>query len=109
MDVLVAQGSLQYLPDTLADRLGRVKAPPPHLVLNLTPLHERDSYFTLQSVGTAFCPYRITRISEFLQSLELLQYRLIDSWENPEKKCEIPFYPNRSLDRYFGFYFKRTV
>ena len=109
MDILVAQGSLQYLPETLAERLAKFKTPPSHIVLNLTPLHEQQSYFTLQSIGTAFCPYRITGVSEFLRSIEVLQYQLVDNWENPDKKCEIPFYANRSLDRYYGFYFKRTV
>ncbi len=109
MDILVAQGSLQYLPETIAARLGRLARPPSHIVLNLTPLHERRSYFTLQSVGTAFCPYRITRVTDFLQSLDALRYQLVDTWENPEKKCEIPFHPNESLDKYYGFYFKRST
>ena len=107
-DVLTAQGSLQYLPDTLAERLARLAAAPRHLILNLTPLHERESYFTLQSVGTAFCPYRIAAQGEFLKSFDALGYALVDSWENPDKKCEIPFHPERSLDRYHGVYFRRA-
>jgi putative methyltransferase (TIGR04325 family) len=107
-DVLMAQGSLQYLPDTLAERLARLPAPPRHLLLNLAPLHERHSYFTLQSVGTAFCPYRITAAGEFLRSFEELGYALVDTWENPDKNCRIPFHPDRSLDRYHGFHFRRA-
>jgi putative methyltransferase (TIGR04325 family) len=109
MQVLAAQGSLQYLPETLAERLSRLASPPRHVLLNLTPLHERESFFTLQSVGTAFCPYRITATGEFLKSFESLGYALADSWENPDKKCEIPFHPGHSLDRYYGFYFRRAT
>jgi putative methyltransferase (TIGR04325 family) len=106
MEILIALGSLQYLPETLANRLTRLKVLPSHLILNLTPLHDQASYFTLQHVGTALCPYRITAFPAFLQSLQELGYILVDHWENPEKKCEIPFYPDRSLDKYHGFYFR---
>jgi putative methyltransferase (TIGR04325 family) len=105
-DILAAQGSLQYLPETLAERLGKLKSPPPHLILNLTPLHERHSYFTLQSIGTAFCPYRITARAEFLKAYETLGYELVDTWENAEKRCHIPFHPEHSLDHYLGFYLR---
>lgn len=107
MDILMAQGSLQYLPETLPARLMALRRPPRHLLLNLVPLHDRQSFFTLQSVGTAFCPYRITAVVEFLKSIEELGYTLVDSWENPDKKCRIPFFPDHSLDQYHGFLFTR--
>jgi putative methyltransferase (TIGR04325 family) len=108
-EILLAMGSLQYLQDTLAERLAKLAARPPHVIVNLMPLHERASYWTLQSVGTAFCPYRITAAGEFLASFEKLGYALVDTWENPDKKCPIPFHPGHSLDRYHGFYFRRSA
>jgi putative methyltransferase (TIGR04325 family) len=105
-DILFALGSLQYLEETLAERLARLKNMPRHLILNLTPLHHKHSYFTLQSIGTAFCPYRVTSVGEFLKGLDALGYKLVDQWENPDKKCEIPFHPEYSLDHYHGFYFR---
>jgi putative methyltransferase (TIGR04325 family) len=106
-DVLMAQGSLQYLPDTLAERLQKLSVLPKHLILNLTPLHDRLSYFTLQSIGAAFCPYRITAILDFTKSFEALGYKMIDHWNNPDKSCPIPFYAEHSLDGYHGFYFRQ--
>lgn len=106
-EVLLAQGSVQYLPETLAARLAALPRAPAHVILNLTPLHERESYFTLQSVGTAFCPYRVTAIGDFLGDFDRLGYALVDQWENPDKKCEIPFHAGHSLDRYYGFHFRR--
>jgi putative methyltransferase (TIGR04325 family) len=106
-DILFALGSLQYLEETLAQRLARLTHPPRHLILNLTPLHNKHSYFTLQSIGTAFCPYRVTSVGDFLKGIDVLGYKLVDQWENPEKKCEIPFHPEYSLDHYHGFYFRR--
>lgn len=106
-DVLMALGSLQYLPDTLGERLRALGEAPRHLLLNLVPLHDRNAYFTLQSVGTAFCPYRVAAAGEFLRSFEDLGYALVDTWENPGKSCHIPFHPEQSLDRYHGFHFRR--
>jgi len=107
-DVLMALGALQYLPETLANSLARVESLPRNLILNLLPLHERRSYFTLQSIGTAFCPYRISSAPEFVASLEKLGYSMVDRWENAEKSCEIPFQTDLSLDRYHGFYFRHA-
>lgn len=104
--ILIAQGSLQYLPDTLAERLQMLLVMPKHLLLNMTPLHEKVSYFTLQSIGTAFCPYRITALFDFIESIEALGYSMVDHWDNPDKHCEIPFQANHSLDGYHGFYFR---
>jgi len=105
--VLLAMGSLQYLPDTLAERLAALPALPAHLLINLTPLHDTQAYFTLQSIGTAYCPYRIGGVPAFLQEIGALGYDLLDQWDNPDKKCEIPFHPGHSLERYYGFHFRR--
>lgn len=102
-------GSLQYLPDTLAARLAALASRPRHLLLNLTPLHETRSFFTLQSIGTAYCPYRICAAGPFIESLANLGYDLVDQWENPEKRCEIAFHPEHSLDRYHGFHFRQRA
>lgn len=104
-DVLFALGSLQYLPETLDEYLDKLSQKPKHLLLNLTPLHEKYSYFTLQSIGTAFCPYRVTAIPSFLAAIESMGYRLVDHWVNPEKKCVIPFHASHSLSHYHGFLF----
>jgi hypothetical protein len=31
---------------------------------------------------------------------------MVDHWNNPDKSCPIPFYPEHSLDGYHGFYFR---
>lgn len=106
-DILLAMGSLQYLPETLAERLSTLVRTPRHLLLNITPLHEHESFFTLQGIGTAYCPYRITARGEFLGSLAALGYELVDQWENPDKRCEIAFDPGHSIEGYCGFHLER--
>lgn len=106
-DILMALGSLQYLPDTLPERLARLRKAPTHLLLNLVPVHSDQDYFTLQSIGTAFCPYHVIKVDNLVKGLEALGYAMVDRWENPEKQCTIPFQPNYSLDEYHGFFFSR--
>jgi putative methyltransferase (TIGR04325 family) len=101
-DVFFTAGCLQYLEDTLAQRLAALRDKPRWLFVNLLPLHERRAYWTVQSIGTAFCPYRIQHAKTFFAELAALGYELLDTWENPEKSCWIAFEPEHSLDRYHG-------
>jgi putative methyltransferase (TIGR04325 family) len=101
-DLLFTAGCLQYLEQTLAQRLAGLKRRPKWLLVNLLPLHQQLDYWTVQSIGTAFCPYRIQREQTFFADLEQLGYRVEDKWENPEKSCWIAFEPEHSLDRYHG-------
>jgi putative methyltransferase (TIGR04325 family) len=106
-DVLFAAGSLQYLSYSLEDALGFMEEKPAFLLLNSVPIHMRESYFTVQNIGVACCPYGIRAEREFLGGLQALGYELLDRWENPLRSCIIPFHPEKSLDRYFGFALRR--
>jgi len=108
-DLLFAAGSLQYLSYSLGDALAAMPKRPRFLLLNSVPIHMRESYFTVQNIGVACCPYRITAERDFLGVLSALGYELQDRWENPLRSCIIPFHPERSLDRYFGFAFRSKV
>ncbi|SEV94194.1 TIGR04325 family methyltransferase [Luteibacter sp. 329MFSha] len=105
-DVLFAAGSLQYLSYSLADALSPMPRRPRFLLLNSVPVHMRQSYYTVQNIGTACCPYHVTAEREFLGGLASLGYELQDRWENPQRYCIVPFHPELSLDRYFGFAFR---
>jgi putative methyltransferase (TIGR04325 family) len=107
-DIFFAAGSLQYLPITLAEMLQALARKPRALILNLMPLHPSESFFTLQSIGAAFCPYRVTQFGAFVKSMVQLGYVQRDMWENPDKRCTIAFEPAHSLDRYYGFVFERS-
>lgn len=102
IDILFTSGCLQYLEETLAQRLAALEEKPRRLLVNLLPLHSQFDYWTVQSIGTAFCPYRIQRTQTFFADLDALGYRLEDTWENLEKECWIAFHPEHSLDRYYG-------
>lgn len=104
-DVLFASGSLQYLPITLADLLRSLRQLPRRLVINTTPIHDSRSYFTLNSIGTAYCPYRIQARDTLLESIVALGYQKRDEWENTGKGMEVPGNEEFSLRAYSGLCF----
>lgn len=101
-DVLFASGSLQYLQPSLMEMLIEADVRPRHLLVNLTPMHDRHDYWTLQNISTAFCPYHIVVRDRFAGELTSLGYRVVDRWTNPDKRCLIPFHPDHSLSSYDG-------
>jgi putative methyltransferase (TIGR04325 family) len=105
VDVVFASGSLQYLPRTLPDLLRSSHRRPRRIVINTTPFHDDAEFFTLNSVGAAFCPYRVQRTESFVSELSRLGYRLRDQWRNIGKPMHIPFHPDESLRSYTGFCF----
>jgi putative methyltransferase (TIGR04325 family) len=105
LDILFASGSLQYLPRTLPEILAGLAKKPRRIIVNTTPMHPLRNYFTLNSVGTAFCPYRVQHAETFVHSVSALGYRLRDEWRNVGKRMEIPFHPEESLGDYSGFCF----
>jgi putative methyltransferase (TIGR04325 family) len=106
VDVFFSAGALQYLPTTPAEMLAPLKTKPRALLLNLAPLHPSESFYTLQSIGLAFCPYRVLQFGQFVKSLTQLGYVQRDAWENPDKRCTVAFEPGHSIDRYYGFLFE---
>jgi putative methyltransferase (TIGR04325 family) len=106
-DVLMAMGSLQYLDYTLPELIRRQQTPPANLLINLTPMHPNRSFFTLQNIGVAVCPYRISAVPEFIFEVRALGYRLQERWDHLERQIRFPFDPDYSIDRYHGFYFCR--
>lgn len=104
IDVLYASGSLQYLPVTLADILASLLCKPRRLVINTTAIHPSRSFFTLNSIGTAFCPYRVMSDPAFVSGVEAQGYVLRDRWETP-KDFVIPFERGYDLDCFKGYCF----
>lgn len=107
-DVLLANGSLQYIEQPLAGLLGSLRAPPQTVVVNLLPLHLERGFVTLQNMGLAICPYRVDARGGFVDSLQSLGYRVACHWTLPERQVRVPFHPDCSVDAYHGFCFRKA-
>lgn len=108
-DMLLANGSLQYLDYSLDELLRRLPNSPAHVLVNMTPMHPQRSYFTLQHIGIAVCPYRIQAVPEFVHAMQALGYTLVDHWASLERNVRVPFHPECDVERYHGFYFRRAA
>lgn len=105
--LLLSTGALQYLDYSLPEFLQRLERPPPHVLVNLTPMHPSRGYFTLQNLGIAICPYRVMAVPDFLAGMKSLGYGVVDRWESFERELKVPFEPECTIDRYYGFYLRR--
>jgi putative methyltransferase (TIGR04325 family) len=106
-DVLLASGVLQFIEDPFAPLRSQTQLPA-HLIVNKTPVYERQSAVTLHNMGTAFCPYHLFNRVEFISTVEALGYRLVDEWRLPGVGCQIPLHVEHSIGTYSGFYFTRS-
>lgn len=104
--ILFCSGSLQYIEEHLDLKLERVSNRPPHVVINDAPFGQGPTFFTLNSIGTALCPYKIQNREEFLTGMQRLGYELVDQWTIPNKTCIVPLHPERSVYEYSGLYLR---
>lgn len=107
-DILFTSGALQYLDYSLPELLARLDAPPPHVLVNVVPMHAGRSYFTLQNFNVAICPYRVASLPGFVGEMEALGYTAVDRWEVEHRTVQVPFAPEFDVDAYYGFYFSRS-
>jgi putative methyltransferase (TIGR04325 family) len=105
-DILMASGSLQYLPPPLLpERIHALAVLPRHIIINTTPVTESAGYVTLQNLGVTFCPYHIHSYRELIEPLLEVGYELIDSWKK-NRKVTIPGHADRTVDHYSGYYLR---
>lgn len=101
-DVLFTAGCVQFIEPKLSDKVAGLGRKPKWILVNLLPLSDQPEYWTVMSIGTAFCPYRIQNTQSFLDEFARLGYEVQDRWENLDKDCWVAFEPGYSLDRYHG-------
>ncbi|HEX6495844.1 MAG TPA: methyltransferase, TIGR04325 family [Acidobacteriaceae bacterium] len=107
-DLLFTSGTLQYVPEALADLLAKLgDAKPQYILANRTAVWDGPTFFTLQSLGPVVCPYRVQNRKEFVASLEQLGYRAKDAWECPESGINVRWHIRHRIKSYAGFLLER--
>jgi putative methyltransferase (TIGR04325 family) len=105
---VLADGSLQFIEKPFSDLLTQMNSLPKHLIVSKMPFTDLPDFITLQDLGPAVCPYKIFNRAKFIESVESLGYKLVDSWTNSELGCRIPFYRKHTIPSYSGMYFQST-
>jgi putative methyltransferase (TIGR04325 family) len=106
VDLFCGLGSLQYVEQSLPQRLGSLPALPKRLLLNRWPLTDGRPFVTLQHRGT-YHPYAVFNRLEMVSGFEALGYKVVDIWEVPALSCTVPFHPDCAVPRYSGLYLCR--
>jgi putative methyltransferase (TIGR04325 family) len=105
-DIFCAFGSLQYIDIDISEFLNSLEKKPKALLITI-PATDQKTYYTVNSIGTAFCPYIIRNEKHFVESIQSVGYSLCQTWDIAEKKLEIPYHDSiYSLDHYRGFLFE---
>lgn len=107
-EVLLCLGSLQFLPITLAELVQSMNHQPRRIIVNTTPIHESRTFFTLHSMGTGICPYRVVARDTFVDDLVRLGYKVRHHWRNPNKDMRLPFQRGYDVEHFSGFCFDRA-
>lgn len=104
-ETLFASGSVQYFPVALPDMLRALTRLPTWVIVNRAALHPTRSFFTLNSIGVSFCPYRVQAEPEFSAAMTELGYSVQARWETP-RAFRIPFEPDHDFDQYVGLVYR---
>lgn len=105
-DIVLAAGALQYI-DTpsLSETVASFRVRPKHVLVNTTPVYDGPAFITLQSIGSAYCAYRVFNHEEFVRSLTTIGYSLVSTWQQ-ERAFRLPRHPEKAFNHYTGFYFR---
>jgi putative methyltransferase (TIGR04325 family) len=87
----------------LGDLLSSYRRLPKRIIINTAAIHTEHEFFTVNSLGTAFCPYRVQTQASLVRGLSALGYKIRETWINPDKPLVIPYRPDYSLRQYCGF------
>jgi putative methyltransferase (TIGR04325 family) len=99
-------GTVQYVEQDFDALLPPLPNKQRHLLINRVPLSDRPTYFTVQDIGTARCPYRVANRADFIASLQAFGYALVNSWSCPGLACRVLFRPGRTVSSYAGMYLR---
>ena len=105
--VLLASGFLHYWKGTIAEFLQQFPIRPRHVIVNRTPISERQAPFVVvQQTRTVAHPCVVRNADALISEFAALRYSLVDRWAAPELRIILPLFPEHSVAHYGGFYFR---
>ncbi|MBT6440569.1 MAG: methyltransferase, TIGR04325 family [Flavobacteriales bacterium] len=105
----LCMGVFQYLEDIspFYDVLKDKK--PNQIIIAHLPLHQSQEFVSTQNGGVTYYPFKVNKKDEFINSILQCGYKLIDQWDDPISNCFIPFHPQESQAKFYGFYFTKIL
>ena len=107
-NVLLVSGAFHYWETSVGAFFDAFSRPPEHVILNRTPVHEKQAPFiTVQRTESYAVPCIVRNTGDLMSSFAALGYRLVDRWPALELRLLMPLFPERTVPHYSGFYFCR--
>jgi putative methyltransferase (TIGR04325 family) len=103
-DIYATFGTLQYIEEPFAEIIAKLRARPPHLLINRVPMTEGAAFITLQNNGSWFSPYKVDNRPAFIASLVDLGYELVDEWKMDSPNVFLPQDSGEPKPPYCGMY-----
>lgn len=106
--ILLVSGSFHYWEGSVQAFLEQFPTPPEHVLLNRTPIHEKEPTFvTVQRTESCAFPCMVRNANELMNAFSKQGYTTKDRWRALELSIENPLFPDFSVPYYSGFYFHR--
>lgn len=102
-DLLFVSGALHYFEDPVG-LVAAARRKPRFILVNRTPLTEREHYAAVQDVGDYMVPCVIHNRQELYRGLCALGYLLRDEWSVPELRLQVAGSATLSVPEYSGFF-----
>lgn len=102
-DLLFVSGALHYFEDPVR-LVATARRKPRFILINRTPLTERESYVAVQDVGDWMVPCVIHNRPGLYRDLQVLGYALRDEWSVPEFRLQVAGSAALSVPEYAGFF-----
>ena len=107
-NVLLVSGAYHYWEKRTIEFLDQFPRLPEHVFINRSPFYEndREPVIAMQSTLNFAFPIVIRPVRELLASFSSRGYTLVDRWTVAEYGHVMPFFPDQSVSKYSGFYFR---
>lgn len=107
-NVLLVSGTYHYWEKDTTSFLEQFPRLPEHVIVNRSPFYvgQQSAVVSMQSTLNFAFPIIVRNEAEVLAGFAGKGYRLVDRWTAAEYGHRMPFFPDKSVAAYSGFYFR---
>ena len=105
-DILLTVGTLSFMETDLSSIISKLQTKPKHIFVNRIPLCDGNTFYTVRNLAPIMAVYRIFNRQEFIDSILVHGYEMVDVWNILEATLTIPFRSDKAVRSYSGLYFR---
>jgi len=108
--ILLVSGAFHYWEKSVEEFVGQFPYKPEHILVNRTPATDNGpAFITVQYRKSYAVPCVVRNARELISDFAKAGYALVDRWSVLELAIRMPFFPDRTVPQYSGFYFRRST